>query len=74
MEILKRNDIRIALASNSIKSTIDLVLMKLGIQEYMSLILSNEDVTFPKPHPEIYWKTMSHFGALPDNTIIFEDS
>ena len=74
MEILKRNDIRIALASNSIKSTIDLVLMKLGIQEYMSLILSNEDVTFPKPHPEIYWKTMSYFGALPDNTIIFEDS
>jgi len=74
MEILKRNDIKIALASNSIKSTIDLVLMKLGIQEYMSLILSNEDVTFPKPHPEIYWKAMSYFGTLPDNTIIYEDS
>ena len=40
----------------------------------MDLILSNEDVNVSKPHPEIYWKAMSFFGVLPEQTIIFEDS
>jgi dTDP-glucose pyrophosphorylase len=50
------------------------VLEKLGILSFFSLILSNEDVTSSKPHPEIYWKTMMHFQAVPDATVIFEDS
>lgn len=74
MKELITNEIKIAVASNSVRDTIDLVLKKLGIYDYISLILSNEDVKHPKPHPEIYWKTMAYFGAIPENTIIFEDS
>lgn len=72
--IIKQNNIRIAIASNSIRSTIDLCLSKLGIIDLVDYILSNEDVTFPKPHPEIYWKAMSHFGCIAEETVIFEDS
>jgi beta-phosphoglucomutase-like phosphatase (HAD superfamily)/dTDP-glucose pyrophosphorylase len=72
--LIKDNGIKIAVASNSIRSTIDQCLTKLGIIEYMDHIVSNEDVKFPKPHPEIYWKTMSYFGCITEEVVIFEDS
>ena len=73
-KLIKGSGINIAVASNSIRKTIDICLERLGIIEYVDLILSNEDVKNPKPHPEIYWKTMSSFGVLPEQTVIFEDS
>ena len=74
MDFLKSQGIKLAVASNSVRKTIDIVLEKLGILSFFSLILSNEDVTSSKPHPEIYWKTMMHFQTVPDATVIFEDS
>ena len=71
---LKKHNFKIACCSNSIKNTVDLVLDKLEISEYFDIKLSNDDVKFAKPHPEIYWKAMSYFGALPENTLIIEDS
>jgi hypothetical protein len=66
--------INLAVASNSIRRTVELVLQNLGIFDFFPLILSNEDIKSPKPHPEIYWKAMAHYGELPSNTFIFEDS
>jgi beta-phosphoglucomutase-like phosphatase (HAD superfamily) len=71
---LKYKDFKIACCSNSIQNTVELVLKKLGIRKFFDLTLSNEDVKFAKPHPEIYWKSMSYFGALPEETLIIEDS
>lgn len=73
-EKLKSNGFLIACCSNSISKTVNLTLTKLGIIKYFDLILSNQDVKFSKPHPEIYWKAMSHFGSLPFETLIVEDS
>jgi dTDP-glucose pyrophosphorylase len=50
------------------------MLAKIGIIEYMDLIISNEDVKNSKPHPEMYWKAMSMMGCLPEETLIVEDS
>jgi HAD superfamily hydrolase (TIGR01509 family) len=74
MEFLQSKRIKLAVASNSVRNTIDIVLANLGIAQYFSLILSNEDVESSKPHPEIYWKTMMYFRVVPDATVIFEDS
>lgn len=65
---------KIAVCSNSIRKTVLTVLSKLGIIEYMDLIISNEDVKNSKPHPEMYWKCMSMIGVLPEETLIVEDS
>jgi len=65
---------KIACCSNSIRKTVLLVLSKLEIINFFDLILSNEDVKHSKPYPEIYWKAMSEFGALPEETLIVEDS
>ena len=65
---------KLACASNSIRRSVLVMLAKIGIIEYMDLILSNEDVKNSKPHPEMYWKGMSMMGCLPEETLIVEDS
>lgn len=74
MERLSSEGYKLAVCSNSIRRTVLTVLSKLGIIEYFDLVLSNEDVQTSKPHPEIYWKAMSMLGALPEETLIVEDS
>jgi HAD superfamily hydrolase (TIGR01509 family) len=73
-KLIKSKGINIAVASNSIRETINICLDKLGVYSYIDHIVSNEDVKFPKPHPEMYWKAMSYFGCISDETVIFEDS
>jgi len=65
---------KIAVCSNSIRKTCLTVLSKLGIMEYMDLVISNEDVQNSKPHPEMYWKAISKMSYLPEETLIVEDS
>lgn len=74
LEKLSKDGYKIACCSNSIRKTVNTVLSKLQIIEYFDLILSNEDVKNSKPHPEIYWKTITFFGVLPEETLIIEDS
>jgi HAD superfamily hydrolase (TIGR01509 family) len=71
---LRSRGYKLACASNSIRRSVLVMLAKIGIIEYMDLILSNEDVKNSKPHPEMYWKTMSMMGCLPEETLIVEDS
>jgi HAD superfamily hydrolase (TIGR01509 family) len=65
---------KIACCSNSIRKTVLMVLSKLGVIEFFDYIVSNEDVSNSKPHPEMYWKTISYMGLLPEETLIVEDS
>jgi len=71
---LKDMGYNIAVASNSIRNTVKLILLRLGVLEFVDIFVSNEDVTRNKPYPEMYWKCMIAFGAIPENTVIVEDS
>jgi HAD superfamily hydrolase (TIGR01509 family) len=74
MASLTNDGYKIAVCSNSIRKTVLIVLSKLGIIEYIDLIVSNEDVKNSKPHPEMYWKAISKMSFLPEQTLIVEDS
>ena len=65
---------KLVVCSNSIRRTCLTVLSKLGLIEYLDLIISNEDVKNSKPHPEMYWKAISMMSCLPEETLIIEDS
>lgn len=71
---LKHCGYQVAVASNSIRNTVKLVLLKLGVLEFVDYYVSNEDVVRNKPYPEMYWKCMTACNALPKDTVIFEDS
>jgi len=74
MNFLVSEGYKIAVCSNSIRKTCLTVLSKLGIMEFMDLVVSNEDVKNGKPHPEMYWKAISMMSCLPEETLIIEDS
>ena len=65
---------RIAVASNSIRNTVKITLMRLGILEYVDFFQTNEDVKHSKPFPEMYWNCMMAMHAIPSTTLIVEDS
>lgn len=66
--------IKIAVASNSVRETVKLALLSIGVMEFVDYFVSNEDVSRTKPYPEMYWKCMTVLNALPKNTVIIEDS
>jgi HAD superfamily hydrolase (TIGR01509 family) len=74
MSALSEDGFKLAVCSNSIRKTVLTVLSKLGIMEFMDLVISNEDVKNSKPHPEMYWKAISMMSCLPEETLIIEDS
>jgi HAD superfamily hydrolase (TIGR01509 family) len=74
IQSLSSDGYKLAVCSNSIRKTVVTVLAKLGIIEYFDLLISNEDVTNSKPHPEMYWTAMSKMKVLPEETLIVEDS
>jgi beta-phosphoglucomutase len=71
---LKAKGYRIAVCSNSVRATIDLMMLKAGLSSYIDLVLSNQDVTNAKPHPEIYQRAMEHFDLDPQCCLIVEDN
>jgi len=71
---LKDRGYQVTVASNSIRNTVKLVLLKLGLLEFIDYYMSNEDVHRNKPFPEMYWNCMTACNALPKDTVILEDS
>jgi len=74
MRTLSESGYKLVVCSNSIRKTVLTVLSKLGIMQFMDLVISNEDVKNAKPHPEMYWKAISMMSCLPEQTLIVEDS
>lgn len=65
---------KIAVCSNSIRSTIELMMEKSMLIDYLDLIVSNEDVKKAKPDPEMYLTAISKFGLKPEECIVVEDN
>ena len=68
------NNYNIAIATNAIKSTLDVCIKKLRIGKFIKFKISNEGVKNPKPHPEIYLRCLINLNAKPTETLILEDS
>lgn len=66
--------IKIACVTNSIFETASLMLHTSQQLEYIDLLITNDRIKFPKPHPEGYIRAMIGFNSLPERTLIVEDS
>lgn len=74
LKSLKDQDYIIACATNSIRATSKLMLIRKGFMEYIDFLYSNEDVKNAKPNSEMYLRCMIKAGVNPDQTVIIEDS
>ncbi len=65
---------KIAVCSNSIRATIEMMMQKSMLMEYIDKIVSNEDVTKAKPDPEMYITAINKFGLDPKECLVVEDN
>lgn len=71
---LKSEGYRLALASNSVRLTIDMMMEKADLVRYFDFMLSNQDVTKAKPDPEIYQTAINRLGLEPVECLVVEDN
>ena len=71
---LKNEGLLTGVCSNAVRKTVEVMLEKAMIVQYFDVLLSNEDVTLPKPNPEIYITCMERLGVIPNETLILEDN
>jgi beta-phosphoglucomutase len=71
---LKREGYRLAVCTNSVGESTELMLERAGLRHYFDFVISNEDVARPKPDPEIYLSALDRLGIPPQKVVIVEDS
>ena len=71
---LRAEGMKLAVASNSIRASIELMMQKSNLRGYLEVIVSNQDVKVGKPDPEIYVKAMAMLGVSANETLVVEDN
>lgn len=71
---LKNEGYRMAVCSNSIRNTVEVMMLKASLDAYLEFYISNQDVTHGKPNPEMYNKAITKLGLTPQECLIVEDN
>lgn len=71
---LKAAGYRLAVASNSMRHTVEVMMERAALTRYLDAMFSNQDVTRGKPDPEIYLKAIAHLGLQPQECLVVEDN
>ena len=71
---LKSEGYRLAVCSNSIRESLQMMIHQSGLSDYFEFLVSNEDVAKPKPDPEIYLKAIARLAVDPSEVLIVEDA
>jgi HAD superfamily hydrolase (TIGR01509 family) len=71
---LKDAGYRLGVASNSVRRTVDEMMERSDLMQFLDVVVSNEDVARGKPDPEMYVKAMASLGVLPEETLVVEDN
>lgn len=71
---LKADGYHLAVASNSIRKTVELMMEKSNLLPYLDFFLSNQDVSKSKPDPEIYTTAINRLGLSSQECLVVEDN
>lgn len=71
---LRAEGYRLAVASNSIRYSVQLMMEKSNLLEYLDFFLSNQDVKKAKPDPEIYSTAIQRLNLAPNEVLVVEDN
>lgn len=66
--------IKMAIGSAAIPFNIDFILDNLDLRKYFQVVVSSDDVTLSKPHPETFTKGADILGVKYSKCLVFEDA
>ena len=71
---LTSDGFRLAVCSNSIRTSIEVMMDRSNLAKYLEFIISAQDVSIGKPNPEIYNLAISKMKLDPEECLILEDN
>lgn len=71
---LKSQNYKIAVCSNAIRNSVEVMLKKAALLDYLDFFISNQDVTKGKPDPEMYNMAIERLSLKPSECMIIEDN
>lgn len=71
---LKAEKYRLAVCSNAVRESVEIMLSKSNLLPYFEVVLSNQDIKKSKPDPEIYLIAAKKLGLRPDECMVVEDN
>ncbi|KIL07128.1 phosphatase [Clostridium botulinum] len=74
LNVLRKNNIKIAIGSSSPRSLIEAVIDKFNLHSAFDCIVSGEEVERSKPYPDVYIEVSKKLGINPEKCIVVEDS
>ena len=74
LSLLKKEQIKIGLATSSNEKLMNFILKYLNIASYFQSVKSAEHLKFGKPHPEVYLSCAEDLNCLPSRCFVIEDS
>lgn len=74
LDELKKNNIKIGLGTNGSKRTIIKLFDNFGLHNYFDSIVTFDDASQGKPHPEIFLKNAENLKVKTEECVVVEDS
>ena len=71
---LKNEGYHLAVCSNSVRNSVEVMMERSGLMKYLDFVISNQDVVNAKPDPEMYATAINKLGLLPAECLIVEDN
>jgi HAD superfamily hydrolase (TIGR01509 family) len=78
---IKAKELKIGLVTGAVRSEVEFVLDRAGIQQYFSIIVAGDDIKTSKPQPDGYLLAVERFNRLdfnlqlqPQNCLAIEDT
>ena len=73
MAWIQDRGMKIAVATNSIRNSAQVMLTSAGLIDFLDVLVTNEDVSRSKPDPEMYALTVNRLGLEPGDCLVIED-
>lgn len=74
IEAIRATGLRMAITSSAVRSSIEEILVRLGLRDAFGLIVDGSEVVHGKPDPEAYLVTARRLGVASETCLVFEDS
>ena len=71
---LRERGVELAILTNKLSRSTDLVLERLDLARYFSRVVSGDSLQFRKPDPRVLLTVLDGFGARPDESLMVGDS
>jgi HAD superfamily hydrolase (TIGR01509 family) len=74
IRLLRDRGVTLAITSSAVRSSIETILLRLGLRDAFALIVDGSEVTHGKPDPEAYLLTARKLRVAPRECVVIEDS